>query len=236
MLALSLLPVTGNVLGSVLAELTRAPRWLVGAALHAAAGVAIALVSIELIPRVLDTTPMWLIVLLFAFGAVLSLLLVRLVDKLHRDHSSTSTGAWMVYMATMIDLFSDGLMTGASAAVSSELGLLLGLSQVVANVPGGFATVANFRVQRVARTSRLIAAASFVLPVLIGASIGHWLLRGAGESAQDSALATVVGVLLVSTVEDIVPQADEPGTARWLSTTSFVVGFSFFALLSAYLE
>lgn len=235
-LAVALLPVAGNVLGSALAELTRAPRWVVGAALHGAAGVAIALVSIELMPRVRYTSPMWFVVLLFAAGALLSLLLVRMVEAMRRRSPQASTGAWMVYAATSIDLLSDGLMTGASAAVSSELGLLFALSQVVANIPGGFATIANFRLQEVSRTIRLTAAASFAIPVVLGAALGYWLLQGAAEWLQDAALAIVIGVLLVSTIEDLVPQADEPGTARWLSTTSFVAGFAFFALLSAYLE
>jgi ZIP family zinc transporter len=234
MLALALLPVTGNQLGAAVAEIARAPRWVVGAALHAAAGVAIALVSVDLLPRVLDTTPMWLIVTLFSGGAVVSLLLVLLVTWIRRDKTGRSAGAWMVYVATLVDLFSDGLMTGASSAVSAKLGLLLGLSQVVANLPGGFATGANFRSQEVKRSVRLMAAASLVLPVIVSASIGFWVLRRASEPAQDAALAVIVGMLLVTTVEDLVPQADEPGTARWLSTTSFVAGFSFFAVLSTY--
>jgi zinc transporter, ZIP family len=72
--------------------------------------------------------------------------------------------------------------------------------------------------------------------VIIGVVLGHWLLRGTSERFQDAALAVIVGVLLVSTVEDLVPQADEPGTNRWLSTTSFVGGFSFFATFSAHFE
>ena len=232
-LAIALLPVAGNVLGSIVAELARAPRWVVGAALHAAAGVAVALVSVELMPRVLDTTPIALIVALFAGGAAFSVLLVKGVERLRRGKDDGSTGAWMVYMATAADLFSDGLMTGASSAVSSELGLLLALSQVVANIPGGFATVANFRTQNVARRTRLLAAASFALPVVVGAALGFWLLRGAGAIVQDAALAFIVGVLLITTIEDLVPQADRPGTARWISTSSFVAGFAFFALLSA---
>lgn len=235
-LMIALLPVGGNVIGSMVAELARAPRWVVGAALHAAAGVAIALVSVDLMPRVLDTTPILLIVALFAVGALFSVLLVKGVERLRRGTSGSGTGAWMVYMATAADLFSDGLMTGASSAVSSELGLLLALSQVVANVPGGFATVANFRAQNIDRRTRLLASASFAVPVIVGAALGFWLLRGADEIAQDAALAFIVGVLLVTTVEDLVPQADKPGTARWISTASFVAGFAFFALLSAYFE
>lgn len=128
------------------------------------------------------------------------------------------------------------LMTGASSAVSSELGLILALSQVVANVPGGFATVANFRAQNIERRTRLLAAASFALPVIVGAALGFWLLRGQGEVVQDAALAFIVGVLIVTTVEDLVPQADKPGTTRWISTAAFVAGFAFFALLSAYFD
>jgi ZIP family zinc transporter len=158
------------------------------------------------------------------------------VDRVRRGRSDASTGAWMVYAATNVDLLSDGLMTGASSAVSRELGLLLGLSQVIANIPGGFATIANFRMQQVSRRVRVMAAVSFIAPVVVGASIGYGLLRGADESLQDGALSIVVGVLLVSTVEDLVPQADEPGTARWISTSCFVLGFAFFALLSSYLD
>ena len=234
-LAVALLPVAGNIAGTIVAELARTPRWVIGAALHAAAGVAVALVSVDLMPRILATTPAWLLILLFAVGAAFSVLMASAVNFLRRYVRGGSAGAWMVYMATAVDLLSDGLMTGASSAVSAELGLLLALSQVVANVPGGFATIANFRTQEVRRSVRLLAAGSLVLPVVIGAAAGFFLLRGAGEGVQNAALAFVVGVLLVTTIEDLVPQADKPGTTRPISTASFVGGFAFFALLASYL-
>jgi ZIP family zinc transporter len=135
-------------------------------------------------------------------------------------------------MAVAADLLSDGLMVGIGAAVSSRLGLLLGLSQVVSNIPGGFAAIGNFRNKQVARKRRLLISASFLVPTSVGAVIGYWLLRGAGEAVEHAALAFIVGVLLLATVEDIVPQADEPGVARWVSTLSFAGGFVFFVVLS----
>lgn len=233
-LLLALLPAAGNVLGSAAAELTRTPRWLVGAALHAAAGVAIALVAVELMPRVTGQIPTWLFLLLFGIGGLAAYFLSRAALWVSRRVPGGSKGAWMVYMATAADLFGDGLMTGAGAAVSSELGLLLALSQVIANIPGGFATLANFRAQEVPRRARLLAAGSFALPVLIGAAAGFLALRGAGPTAQSAALAVIVGMLLITTVEDLVPQADKPGAARNISTASFVAGFAFFVLLSSY--
>jgi len=234
-LAIALLPVGGNVLGSLTAEMMRVSPWIIGAALHAAAGVAIAVVSVDMMPWALDRLAVWILVAAFIVGAAFSILLKWGVEWGRQRFAAGSAGAWMVYMAVAADLLSDGLMIGAGSAVSSGLGLLLGLSQVVANVPGGFAAMANFADEGVKRRTRLLIAGSFVLPVVLGASIGFWLLRGAGETLENAALAFIVGVLLLATIEDLVPQADEPGAARWISTIAFTAGFAFFALLSTYI-
>lgn len=233
-LLVALLPAAGGIAGAIIAEIWRTPRWVVGAALHAAVGVAIGLVSVELMPRALDTTPTWLIALLFGAGGGLSVLLSRVVRWLRGPVDESSRGRWQVYATTGADLFSDGLMTGASFAVSSSLGLLLALSQVVGNLPGGFATGANFRHRGLPRPHRLVAAGSYVFPVLVGALLGFFLLRDASSLAQDATLALIAGVLLVTTIEELVPEADRPGTRRWVSTSAFVLGFVFLALLSAY--
>ena len=231
---IAFLPVAGTVGGSLLAELWRTPKWLVGAALHAATGVAIGLVSIELMPRALGTTPVWAIALLFSLGGALSVLLGRIVTWIRGDPDRPGSGKWQVYATTSADLLSDGLMTGATFAASSGLGLLLAVSQVAANLPGGFATAANFRHRGLARKWRLVAAASYVLPPLIGAVAGYLVLRDASEQLQNAVLALIAGILLVTTVEELVPQADRPGTGRAVSTTAFVLGFVFLALLASY--
>ncbi len=236
-LAIALLPSGGNIIGSLLAESMRTPAWVIGAALHAAAGIAIAVVSFDLMPRILDHLPVWLVATAFVLGAALSVLLATGVKRLRARFASGegggSAGAWMVYMAIAADLFSDGLMTGAGSAVSNGLGFVLAMSQLVANVPGGFATMANFRDEGMPRKRRLIIIATFPLPVFVSALLGFWLLRGAGEVIQNAALAFIVGVLLLATVEDTVPQADEPHPPRWISTISFASGFALFALLSS---
>jgi zinc transporter, ZIP family len=48
------------------------------------------------------------------------------------------------------------------------------------------------------------------------------------------AIAFVAGMLLLATVEDLVPEADEPKTRRSVTTAAFATGFAFFALLSLY--
>jgi ZIP family zinc transporter len=217
--------------------MTRAPKWVVGAALHAAAGVAIAVVSVDLMPRIIESTPVWVAVIAFLGGAGFSVVLAEGVKRLKSQSGTTgSAGSWMIYLAIAADLFSDGMMTGIGSAVSSALGLLLGLSQVVANIPGGFATVASFRHEGVHKRTRILIGLSFAMPLFVGATAGYWLLRDVGAEVQNAALAFVVGVLLLATVEDTLPQADKPSPPRAISTVSFAGGFTFFMLLASYLD
>ncbi|SMF41189.1 zinc transporter, ZIP family [Tistlia consotensis] len=234
-LAFALLPVAGTLGGSLLGESVRAPRWLVGAALHGAAGIAIALVGIDLMPRLLQSLPMWAILPAFLAGAGASLLLARAMRALRHRVGAARGPALMVYVAVAADLASDGLMTGAGAAVAGSLGLLIGATQAVANIPGGFAATKNLQDSGVPRPRRWLLAAGMALPALASALAAFWLLRSGSGVLQETALAFIVGVLLLTTIEDIVPEGDRPEPPRWISTLAFALGFAGLGLASAYL-
>ena len=70
------------------------------------------------------------------------------------------SGGWAVYLPVAVDLMGDGLMVGIGSAVSTGVGLMLALSQVVANVPGGVVTIANLRDNNVRRSVRIAAASA----------------------------------------------------------------------------
>lgn len=234
LLGFALLPPLGVLVGALLAESVRTAKWVVGASLHATAGVAIALVSIDIMPRLLGATAMWLIIPAFLVGACISLLLAKAFGSFrHRPaRDSASTGAWMVYMAVATDLTSDGLMVGVGSAVGTQLGFLLAATQAIANIPGGFAATSNFRDDGMPRSRRFILIASMAVPALVSVILGYLVLRGAGSYLQSMALAVFMGVLLLATIEDIVPEGDEPEPPRWISTGSFAGGFATFAMLS----
>jgi zinc transporter, ZIP family len=234
-LLVALLPAIGNIAGALLAESLRTPRWLIGASLHAAAGIAIAVVSIELMPRILQTTPMWVAITAFLCGALVSVAVAHAVRG-GGGRMRGNSQAWMVYVAVASDVFSDGVMTGVGSAVATGVGFLLALSQSVANIPGGFAAAANLRDDGIERSVRLAMSASLVLPVLVSAALSYWLLRDASSDIQNAALAVLAGILLVTTVEDVVPEADAPEPPRWISTMAFAGGFAMLGLLSAYLQ
>lgn len=63
------MPALGNFAGGVLAEFVPVPRQVLTLALHAAAGVIVAVVSIELMPVGLQVEQVWVVILWLVAGA-----------------------------------------------------------------------------------------------------------------------------------------------------------------------
>ena len=67
-LALAAMPALGNFVGAWLTDVVNVSQGTLSPALHSAAGVALAVVSVELMPRALGVEPPWLVVLAFVAG------------------------------------------------------------------------------------------------------------------------------------------------------------------------
>lgn len=226
----AVLPALGNFIGAVIAEKVDTPRWTIGAALHGAAGIAIALVSLEMLPFILASLPVSIFAIGFVIGAGASLLVAKGIVLWQNGGQIRATQAFMVYTVIGADLFSDGLMTGAGGAVALEVGLLLAGAQLFANVPGGFAAAGNLKHYRIPVGRRLAAAALAGTPALLSAIVGYAVFRHAAPETQAFALSVIAGILLLATIEDMVPEGDAPRPPRWSSTLAFAIGFAAMAV------
>lgn len=235
-LLLALMPAFGNFTGGIVAELIPTSRRMLSRALHAAAGIVTAVVAVELMPEALGGgAPPWAIVIGLCLGGAFYVSLDWLID-LMQGGEEPAAGAWMIYAAVAIDLFSDGLMIGVGSVVSLSLAFILALGQVMADVPEGFATITNFKDKGQPRARRLLLSASFLIPCLVGASVGYWLLRGQGETLTLAALAFTAGVLLIAAVEDMLQEAHEAAEDTRYSAAFFISGFALFTLVASYFE
>lgn len=244
---LALLPAVGNFAGGLLAEAIRTTRANLSLALHAAAGIVLGVIAMELAPRVFEGLPAWLAGIAVLAGGGAYLLLEAVVGKLTGSAegrsdtepvrvASSSAGAWMIYAAVSLDLFSDGLLIGAGSSLSFELALVLAIGQVTADIPEGFAAVANFKDKGMPRSKRILMSASFAVPILVAALATYFLLREQGPAVQLTVLAFIAGLLLVAATEEIIGEAHEAACDTRLSAISIVGGFVLFALVSTYFE
>jgi len=234
-LLLALLPAGANFLGGLAAEAVPVSQRTLSWALHAAAGVVLGVVAVELLPEALHQDPEWLIIVAFVAGGLSFIALDKAIDLVRARIGGVTAAPMAIYAAVAIDLFSDGLMIGAGATISLGLALLLALGQSVADVPEGFATIASFRRAGVPRARRLLIAASFAVPILLGTVIGFTVLREASDFARYAVLAFTAGILLTAVIEEIVPQAHadaDCGTDARIPTLFLIGGFALFSLLA----
>ena len=111
-LVLSALPVISNFIGATIAEALPLSKQTLGLALHAAAGVLLAIVSTELIPRVLIAKPAWVTILALFLGGAFFVWVNHLLDldKNRLRGVGGNTVAWVIFLSMSIDLFGDGLL------------------------------------------------------------------------------------------------------------------------------
>lgn len=242
-LLLALFPAAGNFAGGLLAEFTRTTRKRLSLALHLAAGILFGVIAIELAPRAFEGAPPWLAAAAFFAGGLFYVGLETLIQKFTgREHGSPAksetdtTGAWVIYAAVAVDLFADGLLIGTGSAISFSLALVLAIGQVTADIPEGFATIANFKDKGVPRSRRFLIGASFILPVLLGALLSYLILRDQSEAVQLTALSFTAGLLLVAAAEEIIGEAHEAAPDSKSSTLAISAGFVLFALVASYFE
>jgi ZIP family zinc transporter len=235
-LGLAVLPALGNFSGGLLAEYLPTPQGILNKALHASAGIVIAVVAVELMPEALSATSGWIIGLAFGLGGVAYLGIEAVVEKIQNAQGGkgdSRLGMWMIYIAVVIDLFSDGLLIGTGSTVSFSMAVVLALGQVLADVPEGYATIINMKGKNVPRSQRFILSISFAIPVVTAAIIAYYLLRDQNETFKMAALAFTAGLLAVAAVEGMISEAHESSEdTRW-SILAFTGGFVLFTFVSA---
>lgn len=236
-LGLALLPGAGNFAGALVAEFVTVTDRARNFALHAAAGIVLGVVGIELMPRALEASKPWIVITAYLVGGLTYMGVERLLNQLSaRSKADSGNAAWMIYFAVLVDLFSDGILIGTSFSISTSLAVLAAIAQITADVPEGFAMAANFKNQQLSRSRRLWLGASLVLPCLAAASIGFWLLKDAADIWKFSALAFTAGILSLAAAEEMMTEAHEASEDGIWSAGFFIVGFALFALLSAYIN
>ncbi len=232
-LGLAALPAVGNFAGGLLAELRPPSARGLNFALHAAAGIVLAVVAVELVPRALDGLSGWWLAGAFGVGGVAYVLVQELVARLQASPADDGgLRLWMVYAAVATDLLTDGLLIGAGSAVSIGLGLTLSAAQVMADVPEGYAVIANLRERGVGRPQRRLLSAAFFVPVLVAATVAFLLLRGQDPRWQLTALMLGAGLLVTAAVEDMVGEAHESGEDERRSLLALTGGFVLFTVVS----
>lgn len=232
---LAALPAGGNFIGALAAEFLHLTPRRLSLALHASAGVLLAVVAVEIMPESLRQAPPWVVIVSFIAGGAAFIGLDHFLENLRAraGKEARGSGPWTIYASVAIDLISDGVMIGVAVLLSARLALVLALGQGLADVPQGLATMVLFQ-KSAPRATRILLTALLTLPLYVGAVLGYFVVGGGPQWLRFGVLGFTAGLLTTLAVEEIVPQAHERSESH-AAAAIFVCSFAGFIALTAYL-
>ena len=129
----------------------------------------------------------------------------------------------------------DGVAIGVGSTLTLGTGLLLALGMAVSTAPLAFVTIATAKHQAVPPSHRRRLQISFIVAVLLGATLGYWGLRDQSLEVKLVLIALVSGFLITFVTQSMIPEANREAETTY-SAMYFVVGLSLFALLALTLK
>lgn len=185
---------------------------------HFAAGLVFAAVAGELLPEITKEHQPLGVVLGFALGIGLMLLIERL------SGDGEASGARGLAMVVGVDILIDGLLIGISFAAGVKAGLLLTFALSVELLFLGLSAVLALTRARAKRSEVLGILALLCGLLVLGALLGGGLLAGLKGLALEVVLSFGAAALLYLVTEELLTEAHQvPETPTM--TALFFVGF-----------
>jgi ZIP family zinc transporter len=229
-LAFTSIPVLAAAGSGVVAALRRPGMRLTSGLQHFAAGVVFAAAAVELLPRVLEQSPMVAIV---GFGAGIVVMFgfraaSERAERRRAERGLTGVPLGLV-TATGIDFLVDGVILGAGFTAQASTGLLLTIALAIEYLFVGLSLSASLA----GRASRWVVAGLPVLLALLtvaGTAIGVVVLAGVSASLLGGVLAFGAVAFMYLAAEELLVEAHAQGETA-LGSVGFFVGFLIYLVL-----
>lgn len=223
-LAYAAIPVAAAIVGSAVAAVRAPSAPLRSGVQHFAAGVVFAAVAGELLPEVLRIHEPVQVVIGFAVGVGL-MLLVRHVTEPSTAAAESTSGSRSLLIAVGIDLAIDGLLVGIGFAAGAKTGVLLVIALTLEVLFLGVSTASALGASGRLSPRRIIAINGGLAALLaVGAGVGAVLLDGISDRWLEVVLGFGAAALLYLVTEELLTEAHEvPETP--VATALFFVGF-----------
>lgn len=218
---------------------TGATFWRPGAAfrsglLHFAAGVAFAVVAVELLPRLIhDRQALGWIITGFALGVVI-MLGVRWLEATIEERGGEGA-QWPVGLIAsgVVDQAMDGVLLGIGIAAGTSLGALLSLSMAIEDLSFGLAIALGFGKARGLRWQKIGVAAALGAILIVVTIVAALALGGLSSHIVKFLLALSASALIYVVTEQLLVEAHDAKRSALLATT-FFVGFLFIMVLGMF--
>ncbi len=219
----TLIPMGISIIGGLVASIYVPKQKFISALQHFVAGVVIAAVSIELLPKILGHKSTWTVEAGFVIGVVFMLLMQKLSLVATKKEAKEKLPLGLI-ASSAIDLLVDGILISISFLAGKASGILITISLSFCAFFLNL-TVSSILTQKKCRkATQLVAicAIAFMLP--IGAFIGSRILSQFPSSILVGTIAFGVAALLYLGIEELLSEAHKQRDTT-MTSASFFLGF-----------
>ncbi|MGM9319646.1 ZIP family metal transporter [Deinococcus aquaticus] len=225
-LTLTLIPVAATVVGGVVAAYRAPAERTRSFVQHFAAGVVFAVVAGELLPEITAGHQPLGVVIGFALGVAVMLLVRQWAERLEDDTQgrATSAGNLGLIVAVGIDVLLDGLLIGVGFAAGARVGTLLIVALTLELLFLGVSVASSLMQDGAPRRRVIGTVGGLSVLVILGALLGGTLLQGLSGLALEIVLSFGAAALLFLVTEELLTEAHEVKETP-LITSAFFAGF-----------
>jgi len=216
------------LLGGVLSIIKKPNGQVRSAILHFAAGVIFSVVSVELLPDIMERHDTLEIATGFGGGVLLMLAIRYFLEPKEKESKLGFPTAFIVVIA--VDLFIDGVLMGIGFVTSEETGVFLAVALSIELLSLGMATSIALADAKVDRKKTMAIILGLCVLVLGTTLLSAALLGGVSAGFLEVVLAFGLAALLFLVTEELLVDAHESEQNPWL-TAAFFGGFLLFMLL-----
>lgn len=217
------------LLGGIVSILKEPNAQVRSGILHFAAGVIFSVVSVEILPEIMEKHDVPEIAIGFGAGVLLMLgIRYFLEPKKGKKNKTGFPTAFVLIIA--IDLLIDGVLMGIGFVTNQETGIFLAVAISVELLSLGMATSITLGNAKINRKKTIVTILGLSVMVFGSTLLSAALLAGVSAGFLEIILAFGLAALLFLVTEELLVEAHESKQNPWL-TAAFFGGFLLFMLL-----
>lgn len=213
MLIFSALAGVTTALGAGIVLLMGTPsRRVLSLLLGFAAGIMLAIATLELLPEAIHLGGVVKAVIGFLLGVLLMHLLDHLIPHLHFKNGCQEGNVemlkvgYLIFLGIAVHNVAEGLAIGAGSVASPELGIAIAIAIGIHNIPEGMATAVPLRMGGLRAIPLILMAAGAGLMTVVGTWIGGLAFQ-ANPGMVAVALGFAAGAMFYIVGDELIPHA-----------------------------
>ena len=224
------IPAILMAIGSIIAWFKQPGPKLTSMVQHFAAGVVIAAVAVELVPKIIRHPNQLLVASGFAIGIAVMFLTDWAADKMGERNASKSKLPLGMILAVAVDVFIDGLLIGVAFLASKQSGIIIAFALTLEVFFLGISTTASMSKAQVSKRLGIIIMIVIAALIPVGELLGYSVASQLSNAMHMAILAFGTAALLYLVTEELLTEAHEVPETR-MATLSFFIGFLIILLM-----